>query len=78
MIIKEGRFGRFLACEKYPECKNTQTLVSSTNVKCPDCGEGELVERRTKRGKKFWSCSTYPKCKYATWTKPEPEKNNQD
>ncbi len=71
MVLKEGRFGRFLACEKYPECKNTKAVVTKTNVKCPECGNGELVERRTKKGKIFWSCSRYPECKHATWNKPE-------
>ena len=78
MILKEGRFGRFLACENYPTCKNTRAVVVETNIKCPDCGEGEVVERRTKRGKKFWGCSRYPKCKYASWNEPKtPESEEQ-
>lgn len=81
MILKEGRFGKFLACENYPKCKNTKTVVFKTGVKCPDCGEGELIERRTKRGKPFWGCSRYPGCKYATWNDPAKqteESNNQE
>lgn len=70
MVLKEGRFGKFLACEKYPECKNTKAVVAKTDVECPECHQGELVERRTRKGKIFWSCSRYPECKYATWNKP--------
>ncbi|RJQ15000.1 MAG: type I DNA topoisomerase [Nitrospiraceae bacterium] len=67
MVIKSGRFGRFIACSKYPECKTTKAI--GTGVKCPEDG-GEIVERRTKKGKVFFSCGNYPKCKFATWYKP--------
>lgn len=67
MVLKSGRFGKFLACSKYPECKTTKPL--STGVKCPEDG-GDIVERRTRKGKPFWSCSNYPKCRFATWNKP--------
>jgi len=70
MVVKEGRFGRFLACENYPKCKNTKALVANTNIKCPECKEGDVIERRTKKGKKFWGCSRYPKCKHASWEDP--------
>ena len=69
MVIKRGRFGEFLACSGYPECKNTKPLT--TGVPCPEPGcTGELVKRRSKRGKIFYSCSRYPECKYAVWDKP--------
>jgi len=65
-VIKSGRFGRFLACSKYPDCKST--LPYSTGVSCPEDGcEGTLVERRTKKGRIFYGCSKYPACKHATW-----------
>lgn len=67
MVIKSGRFGKFLACSKYPECKTTKPL--STGLKCPE-DSGDIVERRSKKGKLFWSCSNYPKCTFATWYKP--------
>ncbi len=70
MVIKSGRFGKFIACTKYPDCKTTKAIP--TGVKCPDDG-GDLVERRTRKGKSFWSCANYPKCKYAIWNKPVPE-----
>ena len=69
MVLKNGRFGEFLACENYPKCKTTKALSHSLNVKCPECGS-EIVEKRTKRGKVFYGCGNYPKCKFATWKKP--------
>lgn len=69
MVFKRGRFGEFLACSRYPECKTTKSI--GLGVKCPECG-GDLVARRTKRGKTFYGCSNYPKCKFALWDKPIP------
>ena len=74
--IKIGRYGKFLACTKYPECKFTKPI--SLGVSCPQDGcNGFLVERRTKKGKIFYSCSNYPNCKFALWNKPIPEKCQQ-
>lgn len=67
MIVKVSKFGKFLACSTYPECKNTRPI--STGVKCP-LDEGDIVERRSKRGRRFWSCKNYPKCTFALWYKP--------
>jgi DNA topoisomerase-1 len=69
MVIKSGRYGKFLACVQYPECKNTRPL--STGIKCPK-DAGDIVEKRSKRGKQFWSCMNYPQCTFATWYKPIP------
>ncbi len=69
MMIKRGRFGKFLACSRYPECKYTQGM--STGVLCPEDG-GKLVERRSRFGKMFYSCANYPDCKFALWNKPLP------
>ena len=68
MVIKRGRFGRFLACSAYPECKTAKPLT--TGVPCPACQKGEFVERRSKRGKIFYSCNRYPDCKNAVWDRP--------
>jgi DNA topoisomerase-1 len=72
MVIKQGKFGRFLGCSGYPECQNTKPLA--IGVECPqdDC-KGYLCERRTKKGKIFFGCSSYPNCTYALWDKPIPE-----
>ncbi|NOZ69720.1 MAG: type I DNA topoisomerase [Deferribacteres bacterium] len=67
MVLKSGKFGRFLACSKYPECKTTKAI--GIGVKCPEDG-GEIVERRTKKGKVFFSCGNYPACKFAIWYRP--------
>lgn len=69
MIVKKGRFGEFLACENYPKCKFTRTLGHALKVKCPKC-KGDIVEKRTKKGKVFYGCANYPKCDFATWKKP--------
>nr|HDN00353.1 type I DNA topoisomerase [Deltaproteobacteria bacterium] len=69
MVIKRGRFGEFLACSGYPECRNTQPI--STGISCPEPGcDGELFQRRSRAGKTFFGCSRYPECKYATWDRP--------
>jgi len=81
MVIKYGRFGKFMACSNYPECKTTKSLKAppqEIGMKCPTCGVkdgGEVIIRRTKRGKVFFGCSNYPACDFASWTNPmEPEK----
>ena len=72
MNLKEGRFGKFLGCSGYPECKSTMPL--STGVACPEEGcKGSLAEKRTKKGKSFYGCSKYPSCKYAIWDRPIAE-----
>lgn len=71
--LKTGRFGQFIACENYPKCKYTLTVQNKLDIKCLECGDqngGQIVIKRTKRGKIFYGCSRYPSCKYASWTKP--------
>jgi len=72
MLIKDGRYGKYLACSAYPECKNIQPLVrpKGTGVTCPECKEGELMEKKSRYGKMFYSCNRYPQCKFALWDKP--------
>lgn len=74
MIIKTGRFGRFLACSAYPKCKNTKALDQDTGVKCPQCGKGSIVAKKTKSRKTFYACDQYPKCRFALWAKPTGKK----
>jgi DNA topoisomerase-1 len=71
MLLKSGRFGRFLACSNYPKCKTTKGL--GIGIPCPEDG-GDIVERRTKKGKVFFSCGNYPRCKFATWYRPVAQK----
>ena len=72
MIIKSGRFGKFLACPGYPECKNTKPLVLETKATCPVCG-GKVIEKKTKKGYAFYGCGNYPECNFMTWDKPTDE-----
>ena len=73
MVVKNGKFGRFLACSNYPTCKSTRAM--ETGVKCPQEGcDGMIVERRSRKGKTFYSCTNYPRCTFALWDKPVPEK----
>jgi len=75
MLIKTGRYGKFLACSGYPKCKNIQPLEKpkSLGITCPECGEGEMMEKKSRYGKIFYSCNRYPKCKYALWNLPKEE-----
>lgn len=72
MVVKVGRFGKFLACPGYPECKNTKPLVYKTKAKCPECG-GDVIEKKTKKGVSFFGCSNYPNCNFMTWDAPSEE-----
>ena len=72
MVVKQGRYGKFLACPGFPECRNTKPLLKDTGAKCPKCG-GSIVERRTKRGRLFYGCRNYPDCDYVTWDTPLAE-----
>jgi len=74
MVIKHGRFGRFLACPGFPECRNTKPLLEETGVTCPACGQGMVVERKSKKGgRRFYGCSRYPECDFVSWEKPVAE-----
>ncbi|MBV8582496.1 MAG: type I DNA topoisomerase [Candidatus Eremiobacteraeota bacterium] len=66
MVIKTGRFGKFISCSGYPECKTTKPIVKDTGAKCPKCG-GSIVERRSKKGRTFYGCANYPKCDFVSW-----------
>ncbi|MCR4322503.1 MAG: type I DNA topoisomerase, partial [Candidatus Azambacteria bacterium] len=77
MVIKMGRFGKFLACSKFPECKNTKTIRKTIGLRCPLCNEGDVVEKRTKKKRTFWGCSRYPECAYASWENPLNKKKEE-
>ncbi len=73
LIIRHGRFGRFIACPGFPDCRHTEQIVQKSGVVCPECGQGELVEKKTRKRKTFWGCERYPDCKHATWTDPRKQ-----
>ncbi len=72
MVVKQGRYGKFLACPGFPECRNTKPFLKDTGAFCPRCG-GSIVERRTRRGRIFYGCKNYPDCDFVTWDAPEAE-----
>ncbi|MDH4252235.1 MAG: type I DNA topoisomerase [Nitrospira sp.] len=72
MVVKTGRFGKFIACSAYPQCKTTKPLALGVKCPQPDCG-GDLVQKRTKKARSFFACSHYPKCEYALWDRPVPK-----
>ena len=76
MVIKLGKYGRFLACTGFPECRNARPLLVKIGVKCPQCHEGEVVEKRTRKGRQriFYGCSRYPECDFTSWDKPTGER----
>jgi len=78
LVVKMGRFGKFLACSNYPECKFTKQIKKGTGITCPECKEGEIVIKKTKRGKIFWACDRYPACNYATWENPKQAKGKKE
>ncbi|HMF27308.1 MAG TPA: type I DNA topoisomerase [Candidatus Cybelea sp.] len=73
MVIKHGRFGKFISCSGYPECKTTKPIVKETGASCPKCS-GAIVERRSKKGRVFYGCSNYPKCDFISWDAVVPER----
>jgi DNA topoisomerase-1 len=76
LIYKIGRYGKFIGCSNYPECKHIEPLEKpkATDTLCPKCTKGQIIQRRSRRGKYFYSCETYPKCDYAIWNEPINEK----
>ncbi|MDO8515326.1 MAG: DNA topoisomerase, partial [bacterium] len=71
MVIRIGKFGKFIACSKFPDCKTTMTLVKKIDMKCPKCQTGDVIIKKTKSHKTFYGCSNYPNCDFASWTKPK-------
>ncbi|MEK3779604.1 MULTISPECIES: type I DNA topoisomerase [unclassified Paenibacillus] len=73
LVYKLGRFGKFLACSGFPDCRNTKPIVKDIGVTCPKCKEGHVVERRSKKGRIFFGCDRYPECDFVSWDKPSPK-----
>jgi DNA topoisomerase-1 len=70
LVYKMGRFGKFLACSGFPDCRNTKPIVKDIGVTCPSCKEGKIIERRSKKGRVFYGCDRYPECEFVSWDKP--------
>jgi len=75
LVIRMSRYGKFYACSNFPKCRYTKTLLSlSLKIKCPKCGKGEIIKRKTKKGTEFYGCSRFPECDFALWDKPINQK----
>lgn len=74
MVVKFGRFGKFLACKNYPECKGTKPILEKIGVSCPTCEDGEVIIRKSKKGRIFYGCSKFPQCKFVSWNPPTGER----
>ncbi|WP_071459432.1 type I DNA topoisomerase [Bacillus massilinigeriensis] len=70
MVYKMGRYGKFMACSNFPDCRNTKAIVKEIGVKCPKCKEGNIIERKSKKRRIFYGCDTYPSCDFLSWDKP--------
>jgi len=69
LLVRVGRFGKFIGCSGFPDCKHTEPLLERIGVACPDC-KSDLLQRRTKKGRTFFGCSAYPHCEWTSWTRP--------
>jgi len=76
LVIRIGRFGKFISCSSFPDCRYTEKYIEKVGIKCPKCKKGEVVVKKTYRGKKFFGCSRYPECKYASWRNPKLSNEN--
>ena len=70
MVYKMGRYGKFMACSNFPDCRNTKAIVKTIGVPCPKCKDGEVVERKSKKNRIFYGCNNFPECDYLSWDKP--------
>ena len=76
LVIRVGRFGKFISCSLFPDCKHTEKYIEKLKMKCLKCKKGDVIVKTTRRGKKFYGCSRYPDCQWASWRKPGSEKTN--
>jgi len=78
LVVRIGRFGKFISCDRFPDCKYTDKYVDKIGMKCPDCKKGDVIVKKTKKGRQFYGCSRYPKCEYASWKDPrQKDKENE-
>ncbi|HTK03884.1 MAG TPA: type I DNA topoisomerase [Alphaproteobacteria bacterium] len=75
LVIRTGRFGKFISCSLFPECKHTEKYLEKTGMQCPECGSGDVIVKKSGKGRKFFGCSRYPECKFASWQIPKKEEN---
>jgi DNA topoisomerase I len=78
LVIRIGRFGKFISCSRFPDCKYTAKYIQKIGMICPKCGKGEVIMKKTSKGRQFFGCSLYPKCDYASWKNPKLEKDKEE
>lgn len=78
LVVRTGRYGKFISCSRYPDCDYTANYELRIGLTCPDCGEGEVVEKTTRKGRTFYGCNRYPKCKFASWKNPLEEQKKSE
>jgi len=78
LVIRIGRFGKFISCSRFPDCKYTEKYVEKIGKKCPKCKKGDVIVKRSQKGRKFFGCSRYPECKWASWRKPGEDEKKQE
>ena len=76
LVVRTGRFGKFISCSLFPECKHTEKYLEKVGITCPDCKEGDVIVKKSGKGRKFFGCSKYPDCKFASWQIPKKEEND--
>jgi DNA topoisomerase-1 len=76
LVVRTGRFGKFISCSLFPDCKHTEKYLEKIGVKCPDCKDGDVIVKKTGKGRKFFGCTRYPDCKWASWRSPKKEEGN--
>jgi DNA topoisomerase-1 len=76
LVIRIGRFGKFISCSRFPDCKHTEKYLEKVGMKCPECGKGDVIIKKSRRGRNFFGCSRYPECKWASWRSPKQEATN--
>lgn len=78
LVVRTGRFGKFISCSRFPDCDYTEKYLNKVGMKCPDCKKGDVIAKKTKKGRKFFGCSRYPDCKFASWTDPSKKKEDKE
>ena len=78
LVVRTGRFGKFISCSIFPDCKHTEKYMEKIDMKCPDCKEGEVIVKRTRKGRQFFGCSRYPDCEFASWKNPQKKSDSDE
>lgn len=78
LVVRTGRFGKFISCSRFPDCKHTEKYLEKVGMKCPECKTGDVIVKKTRKGRQFYGCSRYPKCEYASWKKPQQAENQTE